>query len=104
MTIKSIASLICAATLGMGVGAYAADTQILKTRVSVVVAAQGTAKTEFESYVKRELRGLKDVDVVETSPDYTLSFVVLETQSKGGAATGYAISEVVTHRFRTSGI
>ena len=100
MRMKSTMFRISAVAIGVLCLAVApaADTEAFTMRVSVEVSGKGSTKAEFESYIKRELRGLKDVEVVDNSPNFTFSFVVLETQSKGGTSTGYAISEVVTHR------
>ncbi len=99
MRTKSIVLVIGAIAVGVLCWpvTHAADTELFKTRVSVKVSANGSIKTEFESYVKRELRGLKDVELVEDSADHTLAFVILETQSRGGASIGYAISLVEAH-------
>jgi hypothetical protein len=98
MRTKSVTVAISAITLGLLCQAtvHAADNVAAKIRVSVKVAANGSVKAEFESYVKRELRGLKDVEIVETSPDFSLSFVVVQALTKEGTDTGYAISELVT--------
>jgi hypothetical protein len=79
--------------------AGAADLPQIKTKIAVNVSASDSVKSEFESFVKRELRSLKDVEIVESDQDHTLAFVVLETKTSAGLTTGYAVSHVLTHRF-----
>lgn len=58
----------------------------------LTVSAPAGIKEEAESYLRRELRALRDVDLVETNASYILRVVVLETSSQSGIKTGYAAS------------
>lgn len=80
----------------------AEENGIPKTKIAVTTSAKESVKGEFESYIKREFRSLKDVEIVDSEADFTISFVILETQTKGGGTTGYAISQVLSHPFPRS--
>jgi hypothetical protein len=59
------------------------------------------AETKTVSYLKRELRSLRDVTVVETNADYTINLIAFETSTVQGLATGYALSYFVTEPVRS---
>ena len=66
----------------------------------VAVNVTGAVSNEINSYIKRELRDLKDVSMVD-SEDATiiLEIVSLETRNEAGTKTGYALSIVITSRY-----
>ncbi|MGE3393719.1 MAG: hypothetical protein AB7J97_05355 [Steroidobacteraceae bacterium] len=69
--------------------------------VSVNVTGSDSSGNELKSCINRELRALGDISVVSTKPRFTLSVVVLETQSDG-RHTGYAVSSVILDHFWAS--
>ena len=77
----------------------------LKVSVSVTVDDKST-KNLFESYLKRELRSLQDVEIGEAkhAPYYELSVIAVEpVYAASGQKTGrIAIAYVFTHRFDPS--
>jgi hypothetical protein len=58
-------------------------------KIDVKVTSDNDIKADIESYLKRELRSLGDVEV-GTSGDYILFVSVIKTQTQGGALFGYA--------------
>lgn len=60
-------------------------------------------KSSIESYIKRELRNLKDVVVYTQSsrgyPDYGLTLIVMEPMTTRGLKTGYTIISAVYVNF-----
>ena len=70
-----------------------AEAQPLRVLVRVD-AANITLHDRLDSEIRRELRRLGDVVVVDRGHDFTLEVVALVTSNQGGAATGHAISAV----------
>lgn len=68
-------------------------------RVQVSVSADENIKGLITSYINRELRGLRDVEIVYKNPKWLLQVVALETSTKGGYKSGVALSIVVLEKF-----
>ena len=64
-------------------------------RVQVKVSASDNAKNEVTSFLKRELRKIGDIDLVETDPTMIISVVALAISNRSGVPTGYCLSVVV---------
>lgn len=60
-------------------------------KVSVTIQ-DSNARDQISSYLKRELRSFKDVDVVDNDPSYEVAIVGITTKTRGGYGTGYALS------------
>ena len=70
-----------------------------KFRVQVVKDRDDGFEQQAESYIKRELRGLRDVEIVyeiTDKPDWQLSILGFYTETEGGRKTGTTLSAVVT--------
>ena len=68
-------------------------------RVQVSVSADENIKGLITSYINRELRGLRDVEIVYKNPRWLLQVVALEISTKGGYKSGVALSIVVLEKF-----
>lgn len=71
-------------------------------RVQVSVSANENIKGLITSYINRELRGLRDVEIVYKNPRWLLQVVALEISTKGGYKSGVALSIVVLEQFDNS--
>lgn len=71
-------------------------------RVQVSVSADENIKGLITSYINRELRGLRDVEIVYKNPRWLLQVVALEISTKGGYKSGVALSIVVLEQFDNS--
>ena len=57
-----------------------------------------STESGIKSYVKRELRSLGDVEVVEEEYAFTIHIVALKDHTTSGRHNGYAMSYVFTNR------
>ena len=73
--------------------AYSANAQTTKISVGVSVTADNSIKNDIESYVKRELRALNDIDLYATKPTYEIQMIAI----KPGSAV--AISVIVLRKY-----
>jgi hypothetical protein len=62
-----------------------------KFSIDVRVSGDSEIKTDVSSYLKRELRSLADIDVVEVG-DFGLLVNVMKLTTKDGTFTGYAVN------------
>lgn len=66
------------------------------------VTADDEFKSEVVSYIGREIRSLKDVEIVqsnesdESNADYHLSIIAIKGKSKNGNVIGYSLSAAIT--------
>lgn len=72
--------------------------------VRVSVSANENIKGLITSYINRELRGLRDVEIVYKNPRWLLQVVALEISTKGGYKSGVALSIVVLEQFDNSSL
>lgn len=79
--------------------ATAGEIKPWSTSVKVNVAANDNIKGQIESYIKRELRSLSDVTVVDEEAEWELQIVAMEPATKGGYKTGIILSVVIISRF-----
>lgn len=70
-----------------------ANAQTTKIKVDVDVSADDSIKSDIESYIKRELRALNDIDLYASKPDFEIQLVAI----KPGSAV--AISVVVLRKY-----
>ena len=83
--------LIC-----LTIGIPATLSQENRIPVSVIVSAKDpSTKSLIESHIKRNLRGLGDVNV-NTYPGYTIHIVAIKIKNIGGNHTGYSIATAIT--------
>lgn len=70
-----------------------------KTIVSVSIDVQSKNKdlqNTVQSYIEREVRSLRDVEIRDKNPFYSISIIVLENETQDGYKSGYTLSTVVT--------
>ena len=73
------------------------DAQPFKAKVRVFVSCDDEpAKQSLNSYVKRELRSLGDVEIVEQEEEWTIYIVVIKEHSKSGTHLGYVVGYTFT--------
>jgi hypothetical protein len=79
-------------------GVAAADVSDLKhsAKVKVTVQASSGIEKEVRSYVSRELRGLHDVTVTDSEPDYELSILAMEDEARSGNVVGVTLAYLCT--------
>jgi hypothetical protein len=66
-------------------------------RISVRIDSENDdTRTQFTSYLSRELRNLDNVVITGEKPTYILRLNVMELESKGGTAGGFAASALLT--------
>ncbi len=51
---------------------FSVNAQTNKIKVEVSVTADNSIKSAIESYIKRELRALNDIDLYATKPDFEI--------------------------------
>ncbi|WJW76086.1 hypothetical protein QVG61_03055 [Thiohalobacter sp. IOR34] len=68
-------------------------------KVKVTVSADDNIKGQVESYIKRELRSLQDVTLVDEGADWELSILAMEVSTKGGYTSGVILSVVILSTF-----
>ena len=69
---------------------------VVVRRVKVIVSAPNTMKSLVESYVKRELRELDDVAIVESNPQWTIEIGAFEPKLLEGRKVGVVLSVVIS--------
>ena len=99
---KKILTLTTTAILIFGFIGQAADDRF-KVYVSVT-SDDENIKAAVESYIKRELRALRDVDIVAKYGDATCFLKILagEDESRAGTKLGYTIAYCYYERFSFS--
>lgn len=67
--------------------------QSTKIKIKLIISSPPSIKNPLDSYVRRELRSLGDVDVdAKGANDYVLFVTALESKSKNENLLGYAVS------------
>lgn len=72
---------------------FSANAQTDKISVEVSVTADTSIKSDIESYIKRELRALNDIDLYATKSDYEIRLVAIKPSNV------VAISVIVLQKF-----
>lgn len=72
---------------------FSANAQTSKIGVVVDVSADNSIKSDIESYIKRELRALNDIDLYASKPDYEIQLVAIKP------ASAVAISVIVLRKY-----
>ncbi len=70
-----------------------------KTTTTVSIDVQSRNKdlqSTTQSYIEREVRSLKDVEIKSKGSFYSISIIVMENETESGNKTGYTLSTVVT--------
>lgn len=95
--------LVLGLLLGMSIGFTGAQkvSQQLAFRVGVSVSSSdASTKALVQSYIKRELRSLGDVEVVEfANSDWQIDITVLKARSMSGVHQGYCMGVIYTRRY-----
>ena len=97
---RSLILLTAVLAMTLGVITNSEEQTERQFRVQVSVSSKDDS---FEglvtSYINRELRSLRDVEIVYRDPEWKLSIVALEISTKSGYKTGVGLSTVVLRRF-----
>lgn len=56
---------------------FSVNAQTSKISVEVSVTAENSIKSDIESYIKRELRALNDIDLYATKPEYEIQLIAI---------------------------
>ena len=98
---RSLILLTAVLAMTLGVITNAEEQIDHKFRVQVFVSSgkDDSFKGLVTSYINRELRSLRDVEIVYRDPEWKLSIAALEISTKSGYKTGAALSTVVLRRF-----
>jgi hypothetical protein len=71
------------------------------TKVKLDVVAPDKIKDEVRSYLSRELRSLGDVTIIEDKPSWSISIIIVPTDTVSGQHLGYAYATLVTQPLHT---
>jgi hypothetical protein len=74
------------------------------TRVKVMVQADEDSQTAVENLLRKELRALGDIALVEEKPEFEIRVIVMGSAAKGKEDAGVAFSTVFLAPFFRSGI
>jgi len=72
--------------------------------VQVLVSADDNIKGQVESYIKRELRSLQDVTLVDEGADFVLHVVAMEIFTTNGYKRGVVLSVLILSSFNSQSI
>jgi hypothetical protein len=61
-------------------------------RVALKVSGDSMIASEIESHLKQDLGLLRDVELTDTKPDYTIDIIALEIESKAQISMGIAFT------------
>src|ERR1041385_3460071 len=64
--------------------------------LSVDGIMEGPLRNQVQSYIGRELRKLGDITIVDDKPEYTISLIGYNTNTKLGQTVGFTLSILVT--------
>src|SRR6266849_3180017 len=73
-------------------------------RIQVSVSGDQKITASVTSFLKRELRSLGDVTIVEESPDYICQVVTFADRLSTGAEARYTLSVLIQKPFQTSNL
>lgn len=82
----------------IGNSAYANESRAIKVGLSVS-SSDERLKNEITSYITREFRALKDVEIVNSSQEIELQVVVVPARTINGTSLGFGISYIVVRPF-----
>ena len=92
--------LIAVATMTLGVITISEEQTGNRFRVQVNVAGKESIKGLVTSYINRELRSLRDVEIVYNNPDWELDIVALEVFTESSRKIiGVALSTIILRKF-----
>ena len=101
---KSIIIILAAAILLMTllpIQAQEIKKQAASFKISVKILGDKDVRNLVKSFIGRELRALKDVEITDNDPDWVLHLVTVEVKLKDGVQTGFGISGIVLKPFKT---
>lgn len=78
---------------------YAADPSY---RISITVGGEPAIQSEVSSYIKRELRSLKDVTLSDFQPDYVIKVMAFSNELSTGRTIGFSMASLVLTPFHTN--
>jgi hypothetical protein len=61
-------------------------------RVAIKVSGDSVVASEIESWIRHELNLLKDVDITDSKPDYTLNAIAMVVQDRERVEVGIAVT------------
>jgi hypothetical protein len=79
------------------IASYAGDGAAQETRtpifrVTIKISGDSAVASEIENWIRHELNLLKDVEITDNKPDYTLNAITMVVQNKEQAEVGIAIT------------
>ena len=97
---RSLILLTAVIVMTLGVTTNSEEQTDHKFRVQVSVSSKDDSfEGLVKSYINRELRSLRDVEIVYRNPRWKLSIVALEDFTKSGRKMGVTLSTVILRRF-----
>lgn len=69
-------------------------------KVQVSISADESIKSQVDSYIKRELRSLQDVTLVDEGADWELNIIAMEVSTKAGYKSGIVLSVIIISPFK----
>ncbi len=81
--------------LTIGIPVTLSEKRVFRVEVSVD-CKDDTMESLIESYVKRELRSLGDVEVISTNPELQIVIAGMRDKTKGGRDLGYSLAVAYT--------
>ena len=61
-------------------------------RVAMKISGEAAVATEIESWIKHELNLIRDVEITDLNPDYTLNAIAMMVNDKEQAPVGIALT------------
>jgi hypothetical protein len=101
---KSIIIILAAAIFLMTllpIQAQEIKKQAASIKISVKILGDKNVRNLVKSFIGRELRALKGVEITDNDPDWVLRLVTVEVKLKDGVQTGFGISGVVLKPFKS---
>lgn len=79
--------------------AAAENAPSFSAKVHVLVRGDANITGQAESYIKRELRSLSDVVLVDEGAEWVLDIIVMELKTQGGYKSGILLSGVILSKY-----
>jgi hypothetical protein len=96
--------LIAVATMTLGVITNSQEQTKYRFHVQLIVSGEESIKGLITSYINRELRSLRDVEIVYSNPGWELSIVAMELSTVSRRKIGVALSTVILKRFQNQAL
>ena len=88
--IKRVLQLVLLSSLAAA--AAAQETKTPRFLVTVKISGDSAIASEIETCIKHQLGLLKDVDLSETKPDYTINVIAVEIENREHVPMGIAVT------------